>query len=441
MRVIASGSQITSPCDTPNNGQVEDYGLFFGTAQILGCTDPNSSTYNPSATIDDGSCEFTNNEVFTWYEDADNDGYGNEDVSMLSENQPNGYVSNDLDCNDENENVRPNATEICDGLDNNCDGQIDEGLEVSTYYIDNDGDGYGNDNAAIERCSAIAGYVLFGGDCDDNNASINPNAQELCDGLDNNCDGMTDNGAQLVLQFRDRDEDGFGNEAEAIEECELLNGYVLNFNDCDDNNASINPDAQELCDGLDNNCDGMTDNGAQLVLQFRDRDEDGFGNEAEAIEECELLNGYVLNFNDCDDNNANINPEASELCDGLDNNCDFMVDNDVQLVLQFRDRDEDGFGNEAEPLEECELLDGYVLNSNDCDDNNANINPEASELCDGLDNNCDFIVDNDVQLVLQFRDRDEDGFGNEAEPIEECELQDGYAVSYTHLTLPTIYSV
>ena len=87
-------------------------------------------------------------------------------MSQQSETQPLGYVLDNTDCDDTRSDVYPNAPEICDGLDNDCDGQVDEGVKT-TFYADSDGDGYGNPSVTTQACSAPTGYVSNNTDCDD----------------------------------------------------------------------------------------------------------------------------------------------------------------------------------------------------------------------------------------------------------------------------------
>ena len=151
----------------------------------------------------------------------------------------------------------PISMEVCDGIDNNCNGEIDENLPIENYYADNDMDGFGNLNDMISSCFQPAGYVLDHSDCDDTDENINPNAMDICDGTDNNCDGETDENLPIESYYADNDMDGFGNINDSIVSCFQPDGYVLDHTDCDDMNSDINPGAMEILNnGIDENCDG-----------------------------------------------------------------------------------------------------------------------------------------------------------------------------------------
>ena len=193
--------------------------------------------------------------------------------------------------------------------------------------------------------------------------------------------------------------------------------------DCDDQSAAVNPDAFELCDGLDNNCDSQIDEGVTTTFYF-DGDGDGFGTEALTEEACEAPSGFVLVGNDCDDNNAESFPGHVEFCDGVDNNCDSQIDENVGSVY-FEDSDQDGFGNPASTTEACEQPSGYVDNDLDCNDTDALSYPDATERCDGLDNDCDEEIDEEIPAVW-FLDADGDGFGSTDQQTSDCNPVSGY---------------
>ncbi|UKM64066.1 T9SS type A sorting domain-containing protein [Flavobacteriaceae bacterium GSB9] len=365
--------------------------------------------------IDDADGSIAGQDI--WYADNDGDGYGDLNVTQLSCNQASGYVSNSLDCNDSDINVNPDATEVCDGIDNDCDGQIDEGVK-NTYYADTDGDGYGDASASILACSAPEGYVSNNTDCNDNEANAYPGNVEVCDGIDNDCDGQVDEGATNNY-YADSDGDGYGNASASILACSAPEGYVSNNTDCNDNEANAYPGNVEVCDGIDNDCDGQVDEGVKNTY-YADSDGDGYGDFGNSQLSCNQPLGYVSNSLDCNDADVNINPLAIEICDGIDNDCDGLIDDaDDNITGQdtwYADNDNDGYGDFTNSYLSCNKPIGYVSNSLDCDDTDANINPNATEICDGIDNDCDGQIDdadNDITgQYTWYADSDNDGYGD-----------------------------
>lgn len=176
--------------------------------------------------------------------------------------------------------------------------------------------------------------------------------------------------------------------------------------DCDDSNPSINPGATDICgDGIDNDCSGAADEGCVVCT---DNDGDLFFAQANC--------GTPI---DCDDSNVAINPLATEVCDGLDNDCDFVVDESGAIGEQtyYLDNDGDIFGDDATVIQACSAPANYTFQGGDCDDNDSGTYPGALELIgDGRDNNCDGRVDEG--------DFDSDGYEGIAGGGDDCNDSD-----------------
>jgi hypothetical protein len=429
-----------------------DIECYHPTGYVADDTDCDDSDADTNPVADeycdghDDDCDGTVDEdsavdASTWYADVDSDGFGDSASTDISCSQPSGYASDSTDCDDSDSNTYPGADEYCDGHDDNCDGVTDENtaLDVSTWYADVDIDGYGDATSTDIECYQPTGYVADDTDCDDSDADTNPGADEYCDGHDDDCDGTVDEDSAVDASawYADVDIDGYGDATSTDIECYQPTGYVSDDTDCDDGDADTYPGADEYCDGHDDNCDGIIDEDSSIDVTtwYRDNDSDSYGDIASTDEECSQPSGYVSDNTDCDDTKTAINPSASEMCDGVDNDCDGVTDGSDSLdaTLYYTDTDGDGYGQTNTGAYACSQPSGSVVTDNDCDDGDSSINPSATEYCDGVDNDCDGTTDESdaSDASTWYADIDGDGFGDTFSSLNACSQPSGYLADNT----------
>ncbi len=406
----------------------------------LNATDSLGQTGSACATLSIVTCLATN-----WYTDGDGDGYGNPDNVTSACDAPAGTVADNTDCNDNLSTVYPGAPEYCDGVDDDCDGDIDEDGEVvdgSTYYADVDGDAFGDADSPLVACTQPDGYTADATDCDDSDTAVNPAATEVCNGIDDDCDGTVDIGAiDATVWYADADGDGYGDPGVPATGCTAPAGYVADSTDCNDvvasGGAAINPGATEVCDGIDNDCDGLTDDSsaADAATWYADADADTYGDAAATLVACTQPLGYVADSGDCDDLRATVNPAATELCNGRDDDCDGVVDEDdaADALTFYADADSDGYGDASVTKKACSAPAGYVSDATDCDDSENAVNPAATELCDGIDNDCDGLIDEGATPdgLTWYADADGDGYGDASVSQIACSAPANYVADDT----------
>ncbi len=315
--------------------------------------------------------------TLTFYADADGDTYGDAATSITDCVPPSGYVTDNTDCNDNNAAEHPGAMWA---IDNDADGYAGSTTTMSctqpvgyisdtaavdcddnnnavhgqtTYYADTDNDGFGDLASPMDACTQPVGYVSNNTDCDDTDNSV---------------------GAASIQYFVDADGDGYGDPNNFIFGCSIQVGYATNFDDCDDGNPAVNPDAIEICDGLDNNCNNNIDEGVATFTWYADTDNDGLGDAASTVQDCAQPTGYVGNDDDCDDTDPT--PNAGE-------------------TVFYMDADADGYGDDFNSISACTPLNGYVDVAGDCNDNDNAINPDAVDVAgNSIDENCDGVDGN-----------------------------------------------
>ena len=327
------------------------------------------------------------------------------------------------------------AMEICDKLDNNCNGETDEGFSgtevcngkdddcdgltdeedaegCKTYYLDADKDGHGTYVDSKCLCGPEGKYTSkVDDDCDDSEPTVYPGATEACDGLDNDCDKIIDPPGSLNCDkyYKDADNDGWGDNRQWKCLCKPEGEYsTVKPDDCDDSKASIHPEADEECNLIDDDCDGKTDDNADKPC-YTD-----CGNGTQAC-----LNGVLQpcdapKVNKCVDYTKNCEiyetcgecmGAPSETCNGADDDCNSQTDEGFGFA------DWDGtVRNVGDICGTGACSGGVVVCSEDGTEAVCSTATKSDqEVCDGLDNDCDGITDaGDADLAT-----------------EACEVQDG----------------
>jgi hypothetical protein len=320
--------------------------------------------------------------------DTDTDSDTDTDTDTDPDVDGDGFPAS-TDCDDGDVAIHPGVTEVCDRLDQNCDGNADEGV-LTTFFEDADGDGFGDDLVSLAACAAPTGYVGTGGDCDDSASDSFPGGVEVCDGADQDCNGAPDDSLSFQNYYVDDDGDGFGTAVGPISACAQPPGTSIDDRDCDDTAATTYPGAPELCDGTDQNCDTVADNGLVFTDWFVDGDGDGYGDPfVAAVTACEAPVGTVSDASDCDDDDDAVNPGAVEVCDGADQNCSGAADEGLPLTTWHRDNDGDGFGSASSSPSCLTTRYGYAVDGTDCNDGRPEVYPGAHEIgCNGVDDDC-----------------------------------------------------
>ena len=398
------GDSLGDVCDDDADGD--------GDPGVSDCDDMDAALYHGAAELCDGinnDCDALIDEEGSvgcqpYLLDGDGDGYGVfGDGKCLCGPDPNTHytAASAGDCNDGDATVNPGRVEICNDKNDNCVGGADEGC-------DDDNDDYCD--SSLEIVGSPTTCSKGGGDCDDGDANVRPEALEACDDQDNNCDLEVDEGC-------DDDGDGFCDAALVVAGAPAV--CSGGTQDCDDEDETIYPGAGELCDGIDNDCDDVIDgdDAGDLILGGLELCEIQAGacdGAPKPISLCVEGAWLPCEAGHYAQHSPHYTAGSEALCDGVDNDCDGSTDEDFSVTLS----DGTVVDGAGEPCSTGACGGGTTI----CREDQGGIlctqeTGTSLELCDGVDNDCDGKTDSEDSLDLLNND------------AQACEMQDGVCLS------------